>query len=281
MTGSSDQPQFPTEFQHEFVLGGQLGSKGYFGTNVLRGLTEGIHEFLQDPDQRWSQYRSLGPAILGCVPWLDDPELLDSIEAFPAPCVVINKLDRKTRPARVDARTRLAREGGGFPADIFASLTSLASRYDGPVPVLGPHSARPPEVRIQSIRTFGYRKTGSRPVPLLHAKMFLLGHLWWHDESDAPGVVDVTGFTAKRLWLGSTNGTKSSRLGLEFGAWFEDDDLLAAAERFLVQLMRSSEAIGPDEDLFNPEFVEFDYDDEAFAEAMGDWEDSDDPDEDS
>ncbi|MFE2971655.1 hypothetical protein ACFXKC_50375 [Streptomyces sp. NPDC059340] len=67
----------------------------------------------------------------------------------------------------------------------------------------------------------------------------------------------------KRLWLGSTNGTESSRLGLEFGVWLDDPDLLADAEQFLVKVMRSSEGIDPDDDLFEPEYVSVGYDDEA------------------
>ncbi|WP_159024471.1 hypothetical protein [Streptomyces scabiei] len=149
-------------------------------------------------------------------------------------------------------------------------MAELVSRYDGPPPVIGPYSPRTEGLRVPSIRSFGFRKTGGRPVPLIHAKMFLLGHLWWHDEDGSPaGVADVTGFTPKRLWLGSTNGTESSRLGLEFGVWLDDPDLLPDAEQFLVKVMRSSEAIDPDDDLFEPEYVSVEYDDDAFYDAMG------------
>ncbi len=144
--------------------------------------------------------------------------------------------------------------------------------------MVGPHSPLP-ELRIQSIRSIGFRKTGGQPVPILHAKMFVLGHLWWHDEDGSPGVADVIGFTPKRLWLGSANGTRSSRLSLDFGVWLEDQELLAAAQRFVVQVMRSSEGVDPDDDLFEPEFVEVEFDDQAFAEAMRDLYPSDHSDE--
>ncbi len=278
---SGGRLEFPSDFRHEFTFGSQVPNKGYFGTDVLRGLTEGIDEFLSDPDQRWRQYRLLGPAMLGCVPWLDDPALLDRVAAFPSACVVVTKQERKKRGTeRFEALKRHAQEGAGFPADVFAELTSLASRYDGPTPIVGPYSGLS-EVRIQSIRSFGFRKAGKRPVPIIHAKMFLLGHIWWHDEDGSPaGVADVTGFTPKRLWLGSANGTASSRLSLEFGVWLEDQELLQSAERFIIQMLRSSEGIDPDEDLFEPEFVEFEYDDEAFAEAMRDASESYESDED-
>jgi hypothetical protein len=273
---SEDRLRFPSHFQHEFTFGHRAGNKGYFGVDVLRGLIAGIDEFLEDPEHRWRQYRSMGPALLGCVPWLDDPALLDKIMTLPSACVVVTKQELKKRGSeKFEALKRHAQDGAGFPAEVFAELTHLTSRHDGPPSVLGPYSPRPDDLRIQPIRSFGYRKTGGRLVPLIHAKMFLLGHLWWHDEDGSPaGVADVTGFTPKRLWLGSANGTKSSRLSLEFGVWLEDPELLAAAQRFIVQLMRSSEGIDPDDDLFEPEFVNVEYDDEAFAEALHDLYDS-------
>jgi hypothetical protein len=56
---------------------------------------------------------------------------------------------------------------------------------------------------------------------------------------------------------------------------------MAGAERFLIKLMRSSEALDPDSDSFDPELVPVDYDDEAMMEAWlgqvedhapGDWD---------
>lgn len=264
---SGDGPKFPEAFHYQAGIG-QRSSSAYFGTDVLSGLVAGMDEFLADSDGRWHQYRSLGAAVLGCVPWLDDPALLSAIDCFPSACVVVTKQELKKRGTeRFERLEQYARRGSGFPADVFAEMIELASRYDGPPPVVGPCSPRT-ELRVPTIRSFGFRKIGRRPVPLIHAKMFLLGHLWWRDEDGSPaGVVDVTGFTPKRLWLGSTNGTQSSRLGLELGLWLDDPDLLADAEQFLVKVMRSSEGIDPDDDLFKPEYVDIEYDDEAFAEA--------------
>lgn len=267
---SDDGLKFPDAFHHQAGTG-QRSSGAYFGTDDLSGLVAGMDEFLTDPDGRWRQYRSLGAAVLGCVPWLDDPALLSAIGRFPSACVVVTKQELKKRGRqKFEQLKQYAQQGNGFPAEVFAEMTDLVSRYDGPPPAVGPYSYRA-GLRVPSIRSFGFRKTGSRPVPLIHAKMFLLGHLWWHDEDGSPaGVVDVTGFTPKRLWVGSTNGTESSRLGLEFGVWLDDPDLLADAEQFLVKVMRSSESIDPDDDLFEPEYVSVEYDDEAFYEAMRD-----------
>ena len=109
--------------------------------------------------------------------------------------------------------------------------------------------------------------------PIIHAKLALLGHLWWHDEDDSPaGVADVTGFQPFRLWISTANFTKASRNNLEFGYWTEDSALLEGAERFLVKLMRSSEPLDPAADHFEPELVPVEYDDEAMAEAMAEVE---------
>ncbi|MGW3653634.1 hypothetical protein [Streptomyces sp. NPDC000878] len=266
---SDDGPKFPEAFHYQAEIG-QRSSNAYFGTDVLSGLVAGMDEFRTDPEGRWRQFRSLGAAVLGCVPWLDDPALLSAIDRFPSACVVVTKQELKKRgKEKFERLKQYAQQGNGFPADSFAEMTELVSSYDGQPPVIGPYAPRTEGLRVPTIRSFGFRKTGSRPVPLIHAKMFLLGHLWWHDEDGTPaGVVDVTGFTPKRLWLGSTNGTESSRLGLEFGVWLDDPDLLADAQQFLIKLMRSSESIDPDDDVFEPEYVSVEYDDEAFREAM-------------
>jgi hypothetical protein len=49
--------------------------------------------------------------------------------------------------------------------------------------------------------------------------------------------------------------------------WTEDPALVDGAERFLVKLMGSSEALDPESDHFNPELVPVEYDDAAMWEA--------------
>jgi hypothetical protein len=76
----------------------------------------------------------------------------------------------------------------------------------------------------------------------MHAKLALLGHLWWHDEGEL-GVEDVTGFAPRRLWISSANFTESSRRSLEFGYWTEDKALMEGAQRFLLRLIAASEGL--------------------------------------
>ncbi|MFF3668522.1 hypothetical protein [Microtetraspora malaysiensis] len=271
-----DKLQFPASFRQAFTYGSS--GAGYFGTDVLHGLIKGMDDFLANQDRLWSRSRSLGPALLGCVPWFDDPELLDRVTRFPSACVMVTKQEmRKRGRVGFEELKRHTDQGPGFPAQAFSALTDLASRYEGDPPLLYPTSPEPPAVRIQTFRSFGFRKSGSTPVPILHAKLFLLGELWWHDEHPEGFVADIVGFTPMRLWLGSANGTKSSRLSLEFGLWVDDRELLVHAQEFLIQLLRHSEGIDPDDDQFAPEFVPLDYDDETFWEYYRDLDPEVDP----
>lgn len=103
-------------------------------------------------------------------------------------------------------------------------------------------------------------------VPIVHAKLALLGYLWWHDEDESGMVVDVIGFTGVRLWISSANFTRSSPRNLELGFWTEEPTLLDGAQRFLVQVMASSEGVDSEFDAFTPDLVPYDFDDEAMAD---------------
>jgi hypothetical protein len=130
---------------------------------------------------------------------------------------------------------------------------------------------------LPTIRTLGYRGKERRQVPILHAKLALLGEMWWHDEGALGHVEDVIGFRPHRLWISSANFTAASRRSLEFGYWTTQPELLAGAERFLVRLMASSEDLDPDADIPDPELAQVEFDDEAIAEAMAEahWDDAD------
>jgi hypothetical protein len=238
-----------------------------FGTNVLAGLIEGIDRFRQDLEQQ-PLSRTLGPAMLGAFLWVDDPELLQRIAGFPSACVVVSKQPRSKRHVeRLRKTAEAVKDAAGFPVHAFSELEELRFHQDGKAPVLGPGSPQE-HIRLPALRTLGYRRAGDHLVPILHTKMLLLGELWWHDEDALGGVADITGFTPHRLWLGSANGTESSRRSLEFGLWLEDPGLLKAARRFLVEVLAHSQELDPDSDGLEPDLVVPDYDDEAMWEAM-------------
>lgn len=261
-----------TSLDASFSFGTQDRDRGYFGRNVLGGLVAGIDEFRAE-NERNPGYRTLGPAMLGAFMWLDDPELVERIAGFPHACVVITKQPRdKWHRARMDKLKPVLGRCPGFPADALPQLGDLVLREDGKAPVVAPSSpARAP--RLPAVRTVGYRKTGKRLVPILHTKMLLLGELWWHDEDDF-GAADITGFRPQKLWLGSANGTASSRANLEFGMWVTDPVLFRQATEFLAGLLRHSEDLDPDAPGMKPDLVEPDYDDAEFAEALANYEDA-------
>lgn len=257
---------FSKQFDVQAVLeGGKRPVQ--FGTNVLAGLIEGIDEFQRDLEQQ-RRSRSLGPALLGAFLWVDDAELLQRIAEFPSACVVVSKQPRgKYHAERLRKVAEAVKDAAGLPTWAFSELEELRFHQDGKAPVLGPGS--PQEcIRLPALRTLGYRKAGNHLVPILHTKMLLLGELWWHDEDALGGVADVTGFTPHRLWVGSANGTASSRRSLEFGLWLDDPGLLKAARRFLVEVLAHSQELDPDSDGLEPDLVVPDYDDEAMWEAM-------------
>jgi hypothetical protein len=268
MTGARPPgASFPRGLDASFSFGPDGRCQGHFGQDVLPGLISGIDGFLAEAEGK-PGFRTLGPAMLGAFLWLDDPELIERIAAFPYASIVITKQPRgKRQQDRVDKLKPVLDRCRGFPGDALPELRFLAPREEGgEPPVVGPHTS----VRrswLPPLRTIGYRRAGDRLVPILHTKMALLGELWWHDE-DESGIADVTGFRPERLWLASANGTASSRANLEFGVWVTDPALLREATRFLGGLMSHSEDLDPDAPGMEPDLVEPDYDDAAFFEVL-------------
>lgn len=272
VVGSDGEPRrlFPDEFDDEFTVGPQEGNSAFFGRNVLRGLIDGIDDFVHLRQPRWRRYRSLGPVLLGSAMWINDEELIDKLGELSAACIVVTKQGRRSHEVkRLGPLAELNERTPGIPVQAFAALTQLAPKVGGKPAVVGPYSPMY-DGTVPTIRTLGFRQLPG-PVesspPILHTKLALLGHLWWHDEDGVSGVADVVGFEARRLWVSSANFTSSSRRSLEFGYWTEEPALVQGAERFLVKLMRSSEGLDPDADSFDPELAPVEYDDVAMAEA--------------
>lgn len=259
--------EFPAAFDHEFLTRG--GQRGYFGRNVLKRLVDGLEIFLEEKQSN-PGFRSIGPAALCGFLWLDDPELVDCLARFDSVCVVVDKQGRSARDlTKLSKLKLLAESDNGMLASAFAELTGLSWREDGRAQVVGPWTPMS-DLMIPPVRSIGFRRRGGPLVPILHTKIALLGEMWWDDEDGAGAVADVAGFRPERLWVGSANGTASSRKSLEFGMWLDDPQALRAAEAFLVQLMAHSEALDPDSDVFEPELIPVDFDDEEFARYVAD-----------
>lgn len=209
--------------------------------------------------------------------WIDDPELTKKLGELSGASIVVRKQGREPYKLRqLEALHEVNQRTPGLPIRAFPALGGLTPKVDGKAIVVGPYDPMDDGV-VPTIRTLGYRKRGDFP-PIMHAKLALLGHLWWHDEGPLGHVEDVVGFTPRRLWVSSANFTSSSRRSLEFGYWTEDPALVKGTERFLVKLIRSSEGLDPDADSFDPELVPVEFDDAAMAEAVAEmgWDELDD-----
>lgn len=270
---------FSDEFDDRFAVGPDEGNEALFGRNVLRGLIEGIEDFIDLRQPRWRNARSLGPVLLGSAMWIDDAELIEKLGQLSGASIVIKKQVRtESQLRRLEKLHEVNERMPGLPTRAFAGLSDVALKVDGQPLTVGPYDPMDDGV-VPAIRTLGYRNLEhTDQPPILHAKLALLGHLWWHDEGPLGHVEDVIGFTPRRLWVSSANFTSSSRRNLEFGYWTEDTALVQGAERFLVRLMRSSEALDPDADSVIPDLASIEFDEAAISEAMAEmhWDDAND-----
>jgi hypothetical protein len=265
---------FSDEFDDEFPVAEY--NNAYVGRNVLRGLVSGIDDFIHAQRSRRSS-RELGPVLLGSAAWIDDNDLIEKLKELSGACIVVTKQGRK--PWDIEKLEHLGRvnaETPGLPIKAFPGLDGLAPRIGDQPVVVGPYD-RVDDVEIPTIRTLGFRpRAGSKFVPLLHAKLALLGHFWWHDEDALGHVADIIGFTPRRLWVSSANFTRASRNSLGVGYWTEEPALLKGMERFLVKLIASSEGLDPDDDV-RPQLLPVEFDDVAMAEGAADmdWDEAD------
>jgi hypothetical protein len=272
------KPSLPEEFDAEFAVGPGDANNAYFGHDVLRGLIDGIDDCIELRQPRWRQARAMGPALLASAMWIDDPELIDKLGKLAGASVVVTKQSRApTQLQKMQALRDLNDRSPGLPVRAFADLIGLGPTFDGKPTVVGPHD-RMEHLVVPTVRTLGYRKQGNDLVPIMHAKLALLGHLRWHDEDVFGNPDDIVWFTPQRLWISSANFTSRSRHSLEFGFWTEDATLVERAEQFLVTAMKFSEGLDPEADWFEPDLAPVEYDDEAFREILAEmqWDEGDD-----
>jgi hypothetical protein len=120
-------PGFPPDFDQVFSVGAEPGNSGFTGLNVLRGLVEGIDDFIAERKPRWRRFRA-GPAMLACAPWVDDEELLARIGSM-ATCVVMVKRPRTKRELEKQARLREVNESAaGIRQDALPALGGMAPK---------------------------------------------------------------------------------------------------------------------------------------------------------
>lgn len=265
MPAQQEGPSFPAAFDIRVRFGPDGSLSGRFGTGVLDELIAGIDEFQAAVTAR-PAYHSLGAAMLGAFAWLDDSRLLERIASYPYACVTFTKQPRPFPPHKLTRLQKVLDRGRGFPAAALEGLETLMPLDDlGQPQVVGPYSPAP-SYMFRPLRALGYRRVGGKLVPLLHAKLMLLGELTWLEDEEF-GLGDTTRFRPRKLWIGSANGTFSSRSNLEIGCWQTQPELLRSAQDFLARILANSEDLDPDADTMKPEQAEPDYDDVAMAEA--------------
>lgn len=271
---------FPAGFDFEMTSSSGGVGPAYVGSDVLRGLIDGMASYRSGFEHRKTS-RCLGPAALGAFMSVDDVKLIHAVAQFPAACVAVSKQAKSTKgknqhkKATFEKMRGIADTATGFPAAACWELADLGPRENNAA-VLGPHSHLP-GVHIPAFRSLGWRKTDSHLRPVLHTKMVLVGYLWFSDEGALGHVEDVIGFRAEKLWLSSANGTRSSRRSLEFGVWLTQDELLQGAtlsRRGHSPLRRRR----PRQRCARTRFLPFKFDDLAMAEAAAESQPEDDSD---
>lgn len=249
-----------------------------FGLDILGRLVDELRAAAQ---VRRTE-RAWGPGVLGCSMWMDDPELIEVLGQMANACVVVTKQPRwRYDGARADALKALA-SSNGLAQQAYHELSELAPPVDGNRVIVGPWHRDWADNEIGAVREVGFRKVGNHLVPIVHAKIMLLGQMYWTDEHPSGHVMDVIGFRPERLWIGSANFTKSSRSSLEMGMWTTDPDMLTAARQWLLSLVAISEPLGAGSDSMQPELVPVEYDHDAMVEYMreaaaySEWDEDDD-----
>jgi hypothetical protein len=218
----------------------------WFAGGVIDGLVQVLDHHIASV-----QRRSRFPAVIGCSPWLTSDAVVDCLLKT-ACCVVMDK-------NAVQVPARLAQADCGFPN----VLPGLRHRYrkdaDGGPLGIDPHVPKW-EHQLGPVRVTGGRgpTAGKR---LAHAKLFLLGELFWADDNPDYGMhVEETFFEATSLWWGSANLTGPSA-NLEVGFWCDDPELLRWAVGFMDDLLAFSEpadsqCAGPEPNLLPVEWDE-------------------------
>jgi hypothetical protein len=264
------------EFDFNVPLGPEPGNRAFFGRGVLQGLVDGIDDFVKERQPRWERrsHRIGAPVLLGCSPWVNDPDLLALIEKLPGACIVISKQPSTQADSVTFQRLRALNERtDGIALRALSGLGDMAPKVGGQPRMIGPYdTVHDEDASLSTFRTIGYRKKGPAHFPpFAHAKLALLGNVCWTDEHPAGGVDDYIWFSPRRLWVSSANFTRGSRSSAEFGYWTEDDELVGAVHRFLVGLIGASEDLDSAADAWNPEFARVEFDDAAMADAAAEW----------
>jgi hypothetical protein len=230
-----------------------------YGAGVLPDLIDGLWELPALAAEAMPSKAEVRPAVIGCVYRLTSPEVISALLPLDC-CIVVDRQQRAREPLE-----RLHRDGEGLSSMYFRGFQDVSvPDADGRVPVIGPGSPMPDPLALGPVRAAGWTEA-RRSRPLVHVKMLLAGRTWvWEDDWGQ----EQFHFTPLRTWLGSAIWTSLAPSHLEFGLWSDDPKLMAANQRFLLDVVRFSQPLESVTDGPEPELVDADWDNEAFAEYV-------------
>lgn len=230
--------------------------------NVIDELARGIATFPDVVDDRFRRKAMAVPVGIGCVPWLNDDAVIDALLGLDQVCIVIDKKASQT------GAKRLLDEACGLWQPLIGLEEFGVPNATGEPPWITPEvGGMPGERRLDPVRVVGWRKQKGRTLPLLHAKLLVLGAAY-EAEWDY-GTVQL--LRPLRVWVGSPNWTAASRDHLEVGVWCDDPGMAKQALRFLTSIVRISERLDATALEPSPELVEGRWDDEAFADLAAEY----------
>ncbi|MBA2556202.1 MAG: hypothetical protein H0V12_02470 [Chloroflexi bacterium] len=229
----------------------------WLGSGVIHGLLDLLDQFLAAPSELGRRYDPV-PAALGCVPWITHGGIIDRLIGMPT-CIVISKPSKSGK-----ALTRLAEEGAGFPSIAIPDFEGYAPRgTDGQPTVVGPDHPWPPgDSHVGPVRVTGFM---GKNVPLLHAKLLVLGDLSWQEDDFS---MEMEAFRPRVVWWGSANWTQFAEQHIEMATWSSDAGILQRATRFLSDVVKISEPLGSTSERPQPEYAPVEYDDDEFYEYL-------------
>jgi hypothetical protein len=261
-----DYPQF-SEWTRTPQMWGHSSSV-VFCSGVIPDLIEGIREHAESGTSGY--WRGMLPqtVAIGCVPWLNHPDVVSALLELGQVCVVVDKkaADRATVTQLHDAGTPLV--STYLPG--FENLSVLDEQ--GRPFLIAPNSGRPDPVDLGPVRVAGWQRPprGQPPAPLLHAKMLVLGVTTLSEDENTGE--EVWRFEPKRTWLGSANWTVPAMEHFEFGIWGNDPDLVRRNLDALLDVLRFSEPWGSTHPGPQPELVEAEWaDDQEFIDYLAEW----------
>jgi hypothetical protein len=235
-----------------------------FGSAVIDDFVTGINEFARIPrkntDRHWVE-----SAAIGCVPRMNTAREVGALASRQNCCIVIAKTTKDMRAAR--ALQDVGRPIGVQYLPNFDEVGMIGP--DGQPPIIGPYGMnREPLEPLGPVRLAGWR--GAKNLPLLHAKLLVLGDATGYDNDDDPPWGLIYNFKPTRAWIGSANWTKGSENSLEFGIWVDEPSLVSHVLTFVLDVLRFSEPLDTPHDVPTPQLAEGTWDHEAMMEAMRD-----------